>query len=122
MRVKRGDVYSARLEPVEGSEQGGTRPVVVMTRDSVNATRRQALVVPLTTMKDDRLLLPYHVVVPAPDGGLLVDSVALADQIRALSEARFGRRWGSLSPEALQRIEEAILIVLGIDWALPLPR
>ncbi len=122
MRVRRGEVYSARLEPVEGSEQGGTRPVIVMTRDSVNATRRQALVVPLTTMKEGRQLLPYHVVVSTPDGGLAVDSVALADQIRALSEARFGRRWGSVSPETLQRIEEAILIVLGIDWALPAPR
>jgi len=122
MRVRRGDVYSARLEPVEGSEQGGTRPVVVMTRDSVNATRRQALVVPLTTMKEGRRLLPYHVLVPAPEGGLAVDSVALADQLRALSEARFGRRWGSLSSEIIGRIEEAILIVLGIDWALPLPR
>jgi mRNA-degrading endonuclease toxin of MazEF toxin-antitoxin module len=48
--------------------------------------------------------------------------VALADQLRALSEGRFGRNWGSLSPETLRRVEEAILIALGIDWALPLTR
>jgi mRNA interferase MazF len=120
--VKRGSIYTARFEPVEGSEQGGIRPVVVMTRDSVNVTRRQALVVPLTTMKEGRRLLPYHVVIRAPDGGLAADSVALADQLRALSEGRFGRNWGALSPEILRRVEEAILIVLGIDWALPLTR
>ena len=30
--MKRGEIYDARLEPVEGSEQGGTRPVIVVSR------------------------------------------------------------------------------------------
>jgi mRNA-degrading endonuclease toxin of MazEF toxin-antitoxin module len=35
--MERGDVYDARLDPVEGSEQGGTRPVVIVSRDAINA-------------------------------------------------------------------------------------
>ena len=33
--MKRGDVYLARLDPTEGSEQSGSRPVVVVSRDAV---------------------------------------------------------------------------------------
>ncbi|MGB8115148.1 MAG: type II toxin-antitoxin system PemK/MazF family toxin, partial [Candidatus Sulfotelmatobacter sp.] len=34
--VLRGDVFTVSLEPVQGSEQGGTRPVVVVSRDALN--------------------------------------------------------------------------------------
>jgi len=34
--MKRGEVYDARLDPVEGSEQRGSRPVVVVSRDAIN--------------------------------------------------------------------------------------
>lgn len=36
--IKRGDIYYAELNPVIGSEQGGTRPVLVIS----NNTRKQA--------------------------------------------------------------------------------
>ena len=36
MTVKRGDIFYADLSPVVGSEQGGTRPVLIgLTKDSV---------------------------------------------------------------------------------------
>ena len=34
--MNRGEVYDARLEPVEGSEQGGTRPVIIVSRATIN--------------------------------------------------------------------------------------
>jgi mRNA interferase MazF len=34
--MKRGEVYDARLDPVEGSEQRGSRPVVIVSRDAIN--------------------------------------------------------------------------------------
>jgi len=34
--MKRGEVYDARLDPVEGSEQRGSRPVVVVSRNAIN--------------------------------------------------------------------------------------
>ena len=36
--MKRGDVFDARLDPTEGSEQAGTRPVVIVSRDAINAS------------------------------------------------------------------------------------
>jgi mRNA-degrading endonuclease toxin of MazEF toxin-antitoxin module len=34
--MKRGEVYDARLDPVEGAEQRGSRPVMVVSRDAIN--------------------------------------------------------------------------------------
>ena len=34
--MNRGDVYDARLDPTEGSEQAGSRPVIIVSRDAIN--------------------------------------------------------------------------------------
>ncbi len=46
--MKRGEIYDARLEPTEGSEQGGTRPVIIVSRDVINASSPVMLAVPCT--------------------------------------------------------------------------
>jgi len=94
--MKRGDVYDARLDPVEGSEQGGMRPVVVLSRDAIHNHSTVALVVPFTTFRPHRKLYPSQVLVHAPEGGLTVDSVALVEQVRVLSKTRLLQR--CLSP------------------------
>ena len=35
-RILRGDIRWANLDPVQGSEQAGRRPVLVMSRDLFN--------------------------------------------------------------------------------------
>lgn len=52
--MERGEVYDARLDPVEGSEQGGTRPVVIVSRDAINAYSPVVLAVPCTTYRENR--------------------------------------------------------------------
>ncbi len=110
--MKRGDVVSCRFEPVEGSEQGGTRPALIVSRDSVNETRGTVIVVPITSNLARRA--PYHAFLPAGEGGLRVDSVALGDQIRAVAKSRIGRRWGSLSQPSLQSVDQALRVALNI--------
>jgi mRNA interferase MazF len=112
--VRRGDVYDARLDPVEGSQQAGYRPVVIISRDPINATGRIVVGVPSTTYRPGRRVYPSHVILRAPDGGLSVDSVALGEQLRVLAVHRLGRRRGILSPEALARIDRALLIALDL--------
>jgi len=36
MTVKRGEVWLADLNPTKGSEQGGTRPVIIFQNDIVS--------------------------------------------------------------------------------------
>ena len=94
--MRRGEVYDARLDPTEGSEQAGSRPVVIVSRDAINAASPLVLAVPCTTYRLGRRLYPSQVLLHAPDGGLTADSVALGEQVRALAKSRLGRQRGML--------------------------
>lgn len=111
--MNRGDVYLARLEPVEGSEQGGTRPVVIVSRDAINRTRTHVVVVPLTRTQAARLL-PSQVLIAEGEGGLTADSVARTEHVRAVSKSRLIRHWGRLTRPAMESIEEALRITLQL--------
>jgi len=53
--------------------------------------------------------LPTHAFLPAGEGGLWRDSIALCEQVRTLEKARLGRRLGAVGADALRGIEKAIL-------------
>jgi mRNA interferase MazF len=110
----RGDVFSARLDPTQGSEQAGTRPVVVLSRDSINANSPVVVVVPITDAANVKRLYPSHAHLTKGLGGLKTDSVAKAEQIRAIQVSRFLGYYGRLDRDALHRIEEAIKITLAL--------
>lgn len=112
--MRRGEVYDARLDPTEGSEQAGFRPVVIVSRDAINAASPVVLAVPCTTYRQGRRLYPSQVLLHAPDGGLTADSVALGEQVRALAKSRLGGQRGMLSAEALAELDRALLIALDL--------
>jgi mRNA interferase MazF len=115
--VKRGEVYYARLDPVEGSEQARTRPVVVVSRDAINTRSPVIVVVPCTTYRE-QMLYPSQILLYPPEGGLTRRSVAMAEQIRAVDKSRLGGLQGILSNAALQQLEEALLIALDLPGAV----
>lgn len=117
--VMRGEVYDARLNPTEGSEQAGTRPVIIVSRDSINAHSSVIVGVPCTTYRPRRRLYPTHAVLRAPDGGLTVDSIALGEQVRVLSTTRLLRLRGKLSAQAMERLDLAMLITLDLPGQFP---
>jgi mRNA interferase MazF len=112
--VKRGEVYDARLDPVEGSEQGGTRPVIIVSRDAINASSPLVMAVPCTTYRVGRRIYPSQIVISAPDGGLETDSIALGEQLRTLSKTRLLRLRGILGNESLAQLNQALLIALDL--------
>ncbi|MCB0200250.1 MAG: type II toxin-antitoxin system PemK/MazF family toxin [Anaerolineae bacterium] len=112
--MKRGDVYDARLNPAEGSEQAGTRPVIIVSRDAINRNSPVVVVVPLTSASNIKRAYPNNVTVPAGVGGLAVDSTALTGQVRAISKTRLLRLRGSLPPDLVQQISRALRITLDL--------
>jgi mRNA interferase MazF len=110
----RGEIYDARLDPVEGSEQGGVRPVVVISRAALNSVRSTIIVVPFTSARPERRIYPSRVLVRAPEGGLTVDSIALIEQIRTISKTRLLTHRGQLSHGSLLRIERALQLTLDL--------
>ena len=115
--VRRGRIYDAVLGDIAeawGSEQAGFRPVIVVSRDAINAASSVVVVVPCTTYRGGRTVYPSQVRLDAVDRGLQDDSLALTEQVRAISRRRLRRLRGTLSSEKLREIEEALTITLDL--------
>ncbi len=118
--MKRGDLYLARLEPAEGTEQRGTRPVVIVSRDSLNDSTGRVTAVPFTTHRGRRVAR-HQARLSARPGGLAVESVALCEQLRVLDKLRLLRPLGALTDDEMIEIDRALEIALALD-APPRPR
>ena len=113
-QIARGDVFMANLAPVEGSEQGGTRPVVVVSRDALNRVSPVVVICSITDAANKKKIYPSHVRVRAGAGGLTMESVVLCEQIRAISQSRLQRQMGSFDRATMTSIEAAIKITLDL--------
>jgi len=112
--MRRGDVFDARLNPTEGSEQAGVRPVVIVSRDAINKNSSVIVVVPLTSATNVKRNYPNNVNIAAGEGGLTVDSVLLGGQVRAIAKTRLLRQRGSLSDDTMQAVDRALRITLDL--------
>lgn len=110
--ISRGDLYSACLDPVVGSEQGGIRPVLVIQNDIGNRYSPTVIVLAVTGQVN-KARLPTHVPVACEGTGLQKDSVILAEQIRTLDKRRLREHIGTLRPEVMEQVSEALKISLG---------
>lgn len=106
-----GDVLLCDLNPVVGREQGGVRPVVVVSHARYSVIPGLFLAVPLTSR--DRGL-DHHVAIPADDiSGLKQVSYAMTEQVRAMSRQRAGRQLGRASSETLTAISRYLHLFLA---------
>ncbi|ESA32346.1 family transcriptional regulator [Leptolyngbya sp. Heron Island J] len=112
--LKRGEVWLANLDPTQGSEQAGIRPVIVFQNDIVSRFSTTTITIPLTTNKR-RASLPICVMIERGDGGLTQDSVALCFQLRVLDKKRLLKRLGQLKPKTITELEEVVLVTLGYE-------
>lgn len=114
--MKRGEIYMAQLDPVVGSEQGGTRPVLIMQNDLGNRYAPTVIAVPLTSSQS-KPPLPTHVQLEAGNGGLKQRSTVLCEQVRTLEKTRLMRRIGQLGKPQVEKVEAALL--RSLDMAIP---
>jgi mRNA interferase MazF len=112
MMVKRGEVWLANLDPTKGSEQGGTRPIIIFQDDIVAEFSSTIITIPLTTNLR-RASLPTCLLIPNGEGGLERDSVALCHQLRVIDKTRLQIKVGVLTPEILTTLESKVLLTLG---------
>jgi mRNA interferase MazF len=91
-------VFLAVLDPVQGSEQAGRRPVLVVSREPLNQMLSVVNVVPLTSLKSaDRRIYPNEVLLRTGMGGLALDSIVLCYQIRTLDKSRLIEQMGMIT-------------------------
>ena len=108
MTVRRGDVV---LIVVPG-EKGKPRPAVVVQADEIGE-RRTIVVCPMSSeLANTTVLRPL--VEPAAVNGLRSRSQIMTDKITAVRRERIRRTLGVLDPDAMERLDRALLIVFGL--------
>ena len=109
-------VFLANLDPVVGSEQGKTRPVLVVSEEEINKILPVVNVLPITTRKPGRKIYPNEVLLPAFTAGLENESILLCYQIRTLDKKRLIKEIGKIDDTELQdKIYDALCFQLGIN-------
>ena len=110
---KRGDVYWADLNPFFGSEQGGTRPVLVLQNDEGNFFSPTLIVAPMSSQVDKRTDLPTHIVLEQVRG-LDGPSLIMLEQLKTIDKRRVRSYAGKLTKEQMAEVEAALTGTLGI--------
>jgi mRNA interferase MazF len=111
--IKRGDIYYADLGQTVGSEQGFSRPVLVVQNNVGNRYSPTIIIAPLTG-NIRKTNMPTHVFIPRV-GGLRHDSLALVEQLRAVDRMRLDGYVGCISEESQMEIDTALAVAIGIE-------
>ena len=107
MKVLRGFLYLADLNPRRGSEPGKVRPVLVIQTDLLNeAGHGSTWILPCTTRLSGENLL--RVSLPRGIAGNRDDCEIMIDQSRAIDTRRFVRSLRALPPPLLREVEEKL--------------
>jgi mRNA interferase MazF len=113
--IERPEIYFVNFNPVQGREQAGQRPVLVL---SINAINRLPLVVTVVVgTKGSNITKDYptNVRVSPDESGLPLETVFLGFQVRSLDAKRFpAEPAGKLSSEKMTEIENAMRYCLGL--------
>lgn len=105
--INKGDIYYASLDPIVGSEQNGTRPVVIIQNDIGNKYSPTVLVAPLTSRVKSKPHLPTHVLVKAEH--IKHNSIVLLEQIRVLDKSRLISYVDTLTKEEIKKLDIGII-------------
>lgn len=115
MNINKWEVWLANLEPVIGSEQGKTRPVIIISENYTNTVLSVVNVLPVTSRKNNRIIYPNEALISAGRYGLADESIVLCYQIRTIDKRRLIKLYGSVDDvTARNEIIEAIKFQIGI--------
>ncbi|GFE67718.1 type II toxin-antitoxin system PemK/MazF family toxin [Chroococcus sp. FPU101] len=115
MTIWRGEIYFVNLNPVQGKEQAGTRPVLILSIDLINQSPLVVTVFVGTKGENVKKDFPTNVRVLPKESSLLIETVFLGFQIRSIDTTRFTTQAsGQVSDEKLLEVEAAIRYCLGL--------
>ncbi|MHB8158262.1 MAG: type II toxin-antitoxin system PemK/MazF family toxin [Desulfocucumaceae bacterium] len=112
--VIRGQVYKCHLGRGVGQEEEKERPCVILQNDSQNKNSPNTIVAPIT-----RTTSTINVVVPIvtqynSDDSILFEGNVLLGNIVTVSKARLGDYVTEISKPEMKKIDEALLISVGL--------
>jgi len=90
----KSEIWLARLDPTEGHEPAGTRPILVVSGERYNHLQpRLRIVLPLTTRDCG---LPFRVRIDPPVGGVRSTSFIICEQPRTILATQLVTFWGTV--------------------------
>jgi mRNA interferase MazF len=110
MLPEAGDIAWVEFDPVKGTEQGGTRPALIISERGMHEMTRRAIICPITRNVQPwptKLLLPKGL---AAQGGVLIDQVRSIDR-----GERILRIFGKVPRPFLAMVRRNLAALLGID-------
>lgn len=113
MSACRGEVWFVNFDPVEGHEQSGRRPALVLSVDAFNASRAELVtVLPITSKA--RAQIPSRIEIKPPEGGLTVTSYIIGEQVRTISTRRLMNPIGTVSDSTMEKVGDVVRILLDL--------
>lgn len=109
-RILRGEVRWADPSPARGKEQGGRRPVLILSHDVFNERSGTVIAVAITSQPQRA---GFPLTLELTGAGLPERSWAKTSQVRTLSVERIGRRIGRASPEEVGQVVEGLDEIIG---------
>ena len=108
--MKQGEIWYASLDPVKGSEQGGYRPMVILSGNLLNEYLPIVICCPLTTQiknyKGNIVLEPDEM------NNLSESSEVLTFHIRSVSKERLQKRIGTITKEQIAILKKYLNEIL----------
>ena len=108
--MKKGEVWLVQIPSSNGHEQAGARPAIIIAETPMNV----ALIVPLTSNKDTSRFQHTIEITPNTSNGLVVDSVGLVFQLRAIDKLRLKKKIGDIDKLKLKEIDEKMRALLTL--------
>jgi mRNA interferase MazF len=110
--ARRGEVWMVELDPVQGREQAGRRPALVLSVDAFNATPAELVtVLPITSRAR---ALRTRIEVSPPEGGLPMASYIICEQARTISAGRLVKPLGMVAGPTMAKVSDIVRMQLGL--------
>ena len=110
--IKRGQIWYANLDGIKGSEQGGTRPVLIIQNDTGNK-HAPTTIIAVITSKPTKAKLPTHIWLSVTDG-FKVNSMVELEQVRTIDKSRLIKCIGQVQQGEQKLIDQALKISVGL--------
>lgn len=111
-KILRKEIYWADLNPIRGQEQGGIRPVLVISNNIFNQRSGTVIILAITSVEPR---VKYPLVIELECSSLPKRSWVKITQIRTISIERIQDYIGSISVQQMQEIIQAINDLIDRD-------
>ena len=112
-KIQRGDMFYANLPVGVGSEQRGTRPLLIISNDTGNKHSRTVIVAVITSKDSNKTKIPTQCPIPAQQS-LGWPSLVLLEQIRTIDKKRLREYIGTLDGDTMNKVDRALAVSVGL--------